>query len=136
MRLLDVRCSATIFPTRRAPRAPAAVAAHVPAVSDKCAEALKAAAQRIKLRLTPVSEPAPEIMPSEIIETRAERVRALVEGNFGSILERKGDVMIVEVPADPSNQTLAAANEAKASADNRLARRLQLRRPSLRLRRH
>jgi hypothetical protein len=49
-------------------------------------------------------EPAPaaEAPTDNAIEQRANRVRALVEGNFGSILERKGDVMTVEVPADIS----------------------------------
>ena len=39
---------------------------------------------------------------NDIIEQRAQRVEALVTGNFGTVIERKGDTMIIEVPADVS----------------------------------
>jgi hypothetical protein len=34
------------------------------------------------------------------IEARAERVRAVVEANFGRVIGRDGDAMTVEIPAD------------------------------------
>jgi hypothetical protein len=51
----------------------------------------------------PADEPAPTAeAQTEVIEARADRVRALIEANFGSVLERNGDVMLIEVPADIS----------------------------------
>jgi hypothetical protein len=34
------------------------------------------------------------------LDTRAERVRQITEGNHGKVLGREGDVMTIEVPAD------------------------------------
>ena len=36
------------------------------------------------------------------LDARADRVRAIVEGNFGRVIDRNGDTMVVEVPADVS----------------------------------
>jgi hypothetical protein len=34
------------------------------------------------------------------LEARAGRVRAVVEGNFGKVIGREGNVMQIELPAD------------------------------------
>lgn len=55
------------------------------------------------------------------LDARADRVRAVVEGNFGSVIGREGDVMTIAVPADVSiglNRPGAKADSSPWSGTN------------------
>jgi hypothetical protein len=79
-----------------------------PAREGRHAQGLIVDAKRIaiaakKMRRRMGLPPAPAAEPiADIIARRAERVKALVEANFGKVLFRTGDKVVVEIPADVS----------------------------------